>query len=200
VRILAHFACHRFAAGSRIRVALSETWWPVVWPSPEMVTLEVTTGASALALPVRPTHDGEEPPFGIFRDRYAVPGAQPAPYMEPLKDVEITGEPGARTFALIGGGGSWEPGGKLIAEINTTVGGAFYLRRSIREDDPNTAEIETEAINYFERGDWKVKVRARCVCRSTPTHFICSELFEATDDDRVVFSRSWQKEIPRRLV
>jgi uncharacterized protein len=200
VRILAHFACHRFGAGSRIRVALSETWWPVVWPSPEMVTLQVTTGASVLALPVRPTHDGEEPPFGIFRDRYDVPGAQPAPYMEPLKGVEITGEPGARTFALIGGGGSWEPGGKLIPEINTTVGGAFYLRRSIREDDPNTAEIETEAINYFERGDWKVKVRARCVCRSTPTHFICSEVFEATQGDQVVFSRSWQKDIPRRLV
>jgi putative CocE/NonD family hydrolase len=200
VRILGHFACHRFAAGSRIRVALSETWWPVVWPSPELVTLQVTTGASVLELPVRPTQDGEEPPFGIFRDRYDVPGAQPAPYMEPLKDVEITGEPGARTFTLIGGGGSWEPGGKLIPEINTTVGGAFYLRRSIREDNPNTAEIETEAINYFERGPWKIKVRARCVCRSTPTHFLCSEIFEATEGDRVVFSRSWQKDIPRRLV
>ena len=30
VRLKGHFACYRFARGSRIRVALSETWWPVV--------------------------------------------------------------------------------------------------------------------------------------------------------------------------
>jgi hypothetical protein len=200
VRITGHFACHRFAPGSRIRVALSETWWPVVWPSPELVTLEVTTGASLLELPVRPAKEGEEPPFGIFVDRYDVPGAQPAPYMSPLEGVQITGEPGSRTFTLIGGGGSLEAGSKRVPEIDTTVGGIYYLRRSIREDDPNTAEIETEAINYFEREDWKVRVRARCLCRSTPTHFLCSELFEASDGDRVVFSRSWVKEIPRLLV
>ncbi len=200
VRILGHFACHRFAAGSRIRVALSETWWPVVWPSPEIVTLQVTTGASMLELPIRPTREGEEPPFGIFRDRYDVPGAQPAPYMNPLEGVQITGEPGSRTFTLVGGGGSLEPGRKQVPEVNTTVGGIYYLRRSIREDNPNTAEIETEAVNYFERDDWKVRVRARCLCRSTPSHFICSEVFEASDGDQVVFSRSWEKEIPRRLV
>jgi predicted acyl esterase len=200
VRIKGHFACHRFAPGSRIRVALSETWWPVVWPSPEIVTLQITTGVSMLELPVRPAQDGETPPFGIYRDRYAVPGEQPAPYMDPFAGVQITGEAGSRTFNLIGGGGSLEPGSKRIPGVHTTIGGAYYLRRSIREDDPNSAEIETEAVNYYERGEWKVKVRARCLCRSTPTHFICSEDFEASDGDRVVFSRRWEKEIPRHLV
>jgi len=200
VQITGHFACHRFAAGSRIRVALSETWWPVVWPSPELVTLQVTTGASMLELPVRPTKAGEEPPFGIFRNRYAVPGALPGPYLEPMADVEITGDPGSRTFTLIGGGGSLEPGRKHIPEINTTLGGMYYLRRSIREDDPNSAEIETEAVNVYERDNWRVKLRARCLCKSTPGHFICSQVFEAFEGDRMVFSRNWEKEIPRRLV
>ena len=200
VRITGHFACHRFTPGSRIRLALSETWWPVVWPSPEIVTLEITTGASMIELPIRPAKDGEEPPFGIFRDRYDVPGAQPAPYTNPLEGVQITGEPGSRTFTLIGGGGSLEPGSRQVPGINTTIGGIYHLRRSIREDDPNTAEIETEAINYFERDAWKVRVRARCLCRSTATHFLCSELFEASEGDRVVFSRNWVQEIPRQLV
>jgi uncharacterized protein len=43
-------------------------------------------------------------------------------------------------------------------------------------------------------------VRARSLCKSTPTHFICSETFEASEGDRVVFSRTWDKKIPRRLV
>ena len=200
VRIKGHFACFRFARGSRIRVALSETWWPVVWPSPEMVTLQVTAGASTLELPVRPTRAGETPPFGIFRDRYAVPGAPPSPYLHPLEGVQISGDPGKRTFTLIGGGGSLAPGSKLVPAVNTSIDQVYDLRRSIREDDPNSAEIETQAVNVFERGDWKVKVRARSLCKSTPTHFICSETFEASEGDRVVFSRTWDKKIPRRLV
>src|SRR5262249_20652709 len=37
---------HAFAAGNRIRVAISTTYWPLIWPSPEPVTLNVFTGAS----------------------------------------------------------------------------------------------------------------------------------------------------------
>ncbi len=80
VSLRGHFACYRFARGSRIRVALSETWWPVVWPSPDLVTLEVTTGASMVELPVRPSREGETPPFAVFSDRYAKPGAPASPY------------------------------------------------------------------------------------------------------------------------
>jgi len=74
------------------------------------------------------------------------------------------------------------------------------LRRSIRENDPNSAEMEAEALNLFERGEWRIKLRARCLCRSTTTHFICSETFEAWEGDRSVFSRTWEKSIPRMLV
>jgi putative CocE/NonD family hydrolase len=200
VRIRGHFACHRFSRGSRIRVALSETWWPVVWPSPEKVTLHITSGASTLELPVRPTAAGETPPFALFADRYAVSGAQPAPYRRPLEGVEISGEIGKRTYTLLGGGGSLAPGSKKVRGVDTVIRETYHLRRSIREDDPNTAEMETEAINAFERGDWQATVRSRCLCRSTPTHFLCSETFEAAEGDRIVFTRTWYKEIARELV
>jgi uncharacterized protein len=59
------------------------------------------------------------------------------------------------------------------------LGEAYRVRRSIREDDPNSAEWEAEAINIYERGSWNVKLHARALCRSTPTHFVCSETFQA---------------------
>jgi putative CocE/NonD family hydrolase len=199
VRIKGHFACYRFARGSRIRVALSETWWPVVWPSPELVTLQITAGVSVLELPERPARAGETPPFALFRDRYALPGTPPAPYAHPLEGVEISGEPGSRTFSLTEG--SLNPTDqRMITGIGTDFMEAYRLRRSIRENDPNSAEMEAEAINVLERGDWRIKLRARCLCRSTATHFLCSETFEAWEDDRAVFSRSWDKAIPRVLV
>jgi putative CocE/NonD family hydrolase len=199
VRLKGHFACYRFARGSRIRVALSETWWPVVWPSPELVTLQLTTGVSLVDLPVRPTRPGETPPFNLFHDRYAVPGAEPAPYGHPLEGVEIAGEPGSRTFSLTEG--SVDPTNqRMITGVGTTFMEAYRLRRSIRENDPNSAQMEAEAINVFVRDDWRIKLRARCLCRSTPTHFICSESLEAWEGERAVFSRSWEKNIARDLV
>ena len=116
---------------SRIRVALSETWWPVVWPSPEAVTLQVTAGASRVELPVRPTREGETPPFAIYRERYANAGTTPAPYLDPLQDVQISGEPGQRTFTLIEG--SLDPEGEVIPGAGTAYREAYRLRRSIRE-------------------------------------------------------------------
>ena len=44
---------HRFAAGNRIRVAVSTAYWPTVWPSPEAVTLTIRDGQSHIDLPVR---------------------------------------------------------------------------------------------------------------------------------------------------
>ena len=198
VRLKGHFACYRFSRGSRIRVALSETWWPVVWPSPEPVTLQITAGASTVELPVRPARAGETPPFGIYRERYAVPGTSPAPYERPVENIQITGEPGSRTFTLTEG--SLEPQGEPIDGIETVYKEAYKLRRAIRENDPNSAEWEAEAINVYERPGWKVKLRAWSLCRSTPTHFVCSESFEAWDGERSIFSRSWEKKITRELV
>ena len=49
-------AGHRFAAGHRIRVSVSPTYWPWVWPAPEPVTLTVAAAASALELPALDAH------------------------------------------------------------------------------------------------------------------------------------------------
>jgi len=59
------FIAHRFAAGSRIRLAVSESLWPLVWPSPKVATLTLTHGASSLELPVRAELASHEPPFPI---------------------------------------------------------------------------------------------------------------------------------------
>src|SRR6185437_10328490 len=40
-----------FPAGHRVRLALSTTYWPMIWPSPEKATLLIFAGA--LDLPVR---------------------------------------------------------------------------------------------------------------------------------------------------
>ena len=38
---------HRFLAGHRLRLAVSTAYWPLIWPTPERVTLTVHTGRHA---------------------------------------------------------------------------------------------------------------------------------------------------------
>src|SRR5205085_11346565 len=53
------------AAGNRVRLAISPTYWPWAWPSPEPVTLTVAaTGEARLELPEIPAAAGDDgPPF-----------------------------------------------------------------------------------------------------------------------------------------
>jgi len=63
---------HAFAPGNRIRVALSTSYWPLVWPSPEPVTLGVFAGASRLMLPSRAPR-AEDKKLRPFSDSEAAP-------------------------------------------------------------------------------------------------------------------------------
>ena len=52
VRIQLNDAASVFPAGHKIRLALSTTYWPMIWPSPEKATLTIVAGT--LDLPLRP--------------------------------------------------------------------------------------------------------------------------------------------------
>jgi uncharacterized protein len=60
VRVKLNDAGVVFPAGHRIRLALSTTYWPMVWPAPETATL--TAFGGTLDLPVRPARPGESLP------------------------------------------------------------------------------------------------------------------------------------------
>jgi predicted acyl esterase len=77
---LDHIA-YRLPEGHRLRVAVSSSYWPMLWPVPEAATLTLTGGT--LALPVRGrarrAHAPDPPPGPCppLRDRSAHRGRQP---------------------------------------------------------------------------------------------------------------------------
>ena len=60
VKVQLNDIAHAFPAGHRIRIAVSTSYWPIAWPSPEAVILTLRTGNSALYLPVRPPAPEDE--------------------------------------------------------------------------------------------------------------------------------------------
>jgi hypothetical protein len=60
IRLQLSNIAHAFAPGHRVRLALSTSYWPIVWPSPAPTTLTMFTGrACTLTLPLRPPCYGD---------------------------------------------------------------------------------------------------------------------------------------------
>jgi uncharacterized protein len=192
-----YFTAHTFAAGSRIRVAVSESLWPMVWPSPRPVTLEITLGDSTLSLPVRAresTDQGIDVPQ--LRDRMLHRVAADPGY---LKRAQVTIEgPDAGGHVKITKHLRGEP--ETFADIGTTVTETSDRTVSIIEGNPNSSVWQVASSTHIKRGSWDTTVVAAAELTSTAEEFRLRESIRAMEGEKTVFERSWDTKIPRDLM
>jgi putative CocE/NonD family hydrolase len=192
---------HAFPAGHRLRVALSPTYWPLAWPSPEAVVLTLGCAESTLELPVRPPRpeDEELPELG-------------APVVPPgLGEQVFGGGPGDRSYArdltddsltwtyhYVDGGNVVLPEGWESEEWNTVT-------YRIREGDPLSASVRTELESVLRRGAqgrFHIVTRGQMTCDAGS--FVVADVVTVSegeeDDEQVVFTREWRRVVPRDLV
>ena len=195
VRLQLNDNAHRFAAGSRIRVAVATGLWPIAWPAPEPTTLTVTTGRSSLTLPVRPdrAEDAalrELPPAACtpLAPRTAV---RPwAPVVARMEEDLATGE---LAFVHVEDGGTTR-----LDDNGWTFGNVIRRRFAIRPDDPKGASVELEGEDVYGRaGEFDVRIRTWMRMTSDAESFHVHARLEADEDGRPVFSRTWREAIPR---
>jgi hypothetical protein len=184
---------HAFAAGNRIRVAVSTAYWPLVWPSPEPVTLQLFTGASKLELPVRAPRP-EDAKLRAFPDSE---GARPLAktYHRPASGrrwVERDIGGGRTTYRVEEDYGRW-----TVDHIGLETD--FMQREAYRiaDDDPLAAEIEISYSIAIGRGDWRTRAETRSVMRADKTHFVIEASLDAYEGETRLISRNWQERIPR---
>jgi uncharacterized protein len=197
VDVSCYFTAHTFQPGSRIRVAVSESLWPLVWPSPRPVTLEITTGVSYLSLPVRPRESSDETiDVPLLRNRIGEREAN---------------DPGDRNGAQVIVSGPDEHGRVTIRkilhaapetfpDIGTTVTEGSERTVSITEGDPNSSVWCVESSIHTQRGKWDTTLVATSELTSTAEEFHLKEGIKAIEGDKTVFERSWDHRIPRDLM
>jgi hypothetical protein len=188
---------HAFAAGSRVRLAISTAYWPVVWPSPEAVSLTLFTGASAVELPVRPLQADDD-----RLAAFAPPEGAPLPAYTELRPMRVE-----RTVARVGTdivytisseGGAFRAGGPgRLEAIDLELEESSVRRYRIRDDDPLSARAEVLQRMGLRRGAWAVRVESRASFRATRESFELRAWLEAFEGGALVGARSWQYSIPR---
>lgn len=186
---------HVFNRGSRIRVAVSTTYWPLILPSPDPVTLALYAGASRLDLPVRPARraDRDLHEFG----EAIVPDIDVETlYSHPaVRTVTMDVTTGKQVFSHDSKGGS-----RLVKAVDTEVYSRFKVDYAIRDDDPTTATIDFGFTMGAVRGDWQPRVETAAYLSMTRDHFILEGGMKTFNDEVSVREREWKMEIPRVLV
>ena len=193
VRVQLNDIAHRFETGNRIRVAVSNAYWPIAWPSPEATTLTVYAGASGFELPVRPP---------LESDQELAPFAEPesaAPLeITTIEDgdtqwcIEIDAQTGVLSVKR-----AVSDGFKHVDAFDWDFAGASVQTYTIHPDDPLSARGETHWTKSFARGDWKVSSETHIVMTSTREHYRLEAEMIAYEGDEEIHSQRWEREIER---
>ena len=193
VRIQLNDVGYVFPPGHRIRVALSTTYWPIVWPSPEKVDLTILAGGSTLTLPVRPPSaaDAALPEFG-------------PPDMSP-PEARTTIREGSRERTVLRDNlvghtrytMADDDGRVRIDAIDLEVASSKWHQYRVADDDPLSAEIEAVWTKEMGRGDWQISTRTRILMTATGDSFRLTAELDAWEGGQRVYTRNWDETIPR---
>ena len=194
VRVQLNGMAQSLPPGHRLRVAVSTSYWPVVWPPPEPVQLTVHPASSRLILPVRPPGVDDGEPAPTFGEPEGAP---------PLEVRQIT--PGEQDWrvsrSMVDLSGALEVVKDLgvvhFEDVDLDVHRNAWERYSHVAGDFNSVRGETWWEMGFARGDWEVRTITRTVLTSTPTHFHVYAELDAWHGRERVYSQTWSRDIPR---
>jgi len=185
------FTAHHFKPGSRIRISVSESLWPLVWPSPETPTLAIGLGVSKVDLPVRARPLVE----ASFPIPIAPVGEPPSPKEGPVFVREEA--PGGAVRVTE----TWPLSTSVVADTGETSSSSGpNVVLSIQAGQPNTCKWEAVFNGAFKRGDWDCALASRVELTSTAQAFHIIERLEARRDGKIVFERDHAQTIPRDLM
>jgi uncharacterized protein len=182
---------YRLAPGHRLRLALSTTYWPFVWPSPQAATLTVTGGA--LDLPVHSGSTAEwQPPPAEHASPWAHRVLEPARAQRVIEEDMITGR---RALVVLDDGGADENLSHGLCKAES-----LSERWEVAPDDPLSAKATHIWEQRLWRGDWSVRTLAAAEMTATATHLRMRATLTAWEGEEKLFERQFDDEVPRRFV
>ncbi|KAJ02659.1 CocE/NonD family hydrolase [Sulfitobacter mediterraneus] len=185
---LDHIA-YRVPKGHRLRVSVSDAYWPLIWPSPEKTELRLTRGT--IALPQRPTAGGDEYVF-------APPTAADPWQTETLRDENhirrqetdmVTG----RVSLII----EDDFGAVRDADHGLITSSIARENWSIHPDDPTSARGICHWTDELQKDDIRMRTETRCEMWSDATKFHLTARIEAFEGNDLIYCRDVEDSIDR---
>jgi uncharacterized protein len=186
---------HSLPAGHRWRLAISPTYWPFVWPSPEPVTLGVYTGeASCLLLPMREAgEDAGATPFGPAEGS---PTAAHEVIRVPERSRVVKRDISCGHTDLVDIYGA----GYRLMDNDVEYEYSNTNTYGMDEGDPLSASVHSEWSIRLRRGDWRVRIETSSRMTSDAEVFRITNQVDAYEGNTRIFSKPTEFHVPRDLV
>lgn len=183
------YCAARLAPGHRLRLALSTTCWPLIWPAAPAATLRLRAGAITL-----PVHQGSTGDEWTFPPPLAPPVSPPAQVTPPhaARRIEhdlITSE---RSLLVEDASGT-----QVIAPHGRHVSDHCREVWTIHPDDPLSARVSIDWQQDQSLGDWRISTKAQVTMTCTGTALRMTATLTASEGDTEVSRRDWDCSVPR---
>jgi uncharacterized protein len=196
VQIVLNHCGQRISKGNRIRLAISSSYFPITWPSPESAVITVDCSMSSLALPYR-SHGPLDSTLADFK---------PAVTSEPLEvKVLREGEPTHTITRCLQSGmvtkvEHYDSGLQEKMADGWRFGEQETITYSILPNDPLSACAEHRFSKDFGRGDLELVVRGHEKARPSKTDLHFTTYIEALENGQQIFARTYEFAVARDLV
>jgi uncharacterized protein len=183
-----------FPRGHRVRLALSNAMWPMIWPTPHLATATVRLGpdGTRLVLPVvqaDPAARQPEPAFGKPGPAEQPPGVRAWGEMLPVRWTLRRDDTGATTIRWRGSTGTEFPWGRVVDEE--------YLRYSVHDAQPAGASAHGEARTEIHAGGRLLIATSVLDLGGDEESLRYSYRRELRCDGMLVRERGWERQYPR---
>ncbi|SDY31497.1 CocE/NonD family hydrolase [Salimicrobium album] len=178
----------------RLEVAISPTYWPQAWPSPEPVELTLYTGEKTFIEMPRRTPSEEDQKAGHFSRPETAPVMEREILREEERTQEIVHDPIGQSWTL----NDYSDEGKRRLPANGLEYGSINRNRYVIEEGrPQSAKVECEWELTVGRGKWQTKLETYSSMTSDESNFYLKNEIAAYENNKLVAEKNWNKTIPR---
>jgi uncharacterized protein len=178
--------------GHRLRLAISTSYWPMIWPSPVPATITVHEQQSRLELPAHQTVQRSRPDlFGPPEDAAA---GSVTVLREGSETRHIIRDLGERRTDFVA---SRDDGVYVIDAVGTEQSFTRVRSSSVVDDEPLKATASVECRATYRRGDWNVRVESDITMTCNEHQFLVDARLAAFDGGELFAERLFHRNIPR---
>ena len=186
---------YHLPAGHKLAIALSTSYWPLIWPSPEKTSLTLSSGS--ISIPVRPAVED------INRDEVQFKAPEGATHWQPdnlrpsdyQRNTVTDPKTGVVVTSVV-----CDFGENKDTDHGLISGEKMQEQWSIHPDDPLSAKVRAQWQQTGGRAGamWCTEVISKM--HSDYNYFYISAELTATLNDKPFFNKTYKDKIARQLV
>tara|TARA_A100001011_G_C14093621_1_gene749704 strand:- start:317 stop:952 length:636 start_codon:yes stop_codon:yes gene_type:complete len=180
-------------AGHRLRLSISNVYWPFIWPSPEIHKITIFSGK--IMVPIKESSSDQDD--YIFEK----------PVTGKPSNIKFKRQPSSDRKEFIE-----KTSGEQVLEVFNDTGliknldhgleteSSALERFSIKDGDPLSAQISVKWQQRLARKNWNVHTRAELTVTCSEEEFFLIASVVAFENNRKVFTKKFSEKIQRLFI